>query len=441
MNSPLSLARRMARDAGRVTWNTLPAEVVGKVKTGLLDFLSCAYDARELPWSCQAIQIASRASGPVPVIGTPVRSAATEAAFANATLGHGLVREDMHTGAVSHLGVVLFPTLLALAAERKVSGGEFLTAAVCGYEIGASVGRALMDQEMVSRFRPTGITGPIGGAAAGSRLLGFDEDRMVRALGLAANMTGGLNEWPFCGGDEMFFHPGFAARSAVTAVELAELGACASETALDGRAGLFAGLNRADRVSAVAPFHGAFEILSVYYKPAPACNYAQTACQAALAVACEIQGAPISAVSVKVSTAAKNYPGCDCAGPFERILQAKMSIQYCVAATLTRGAIEEANYHRLTDPQITRLAGMITLESDPAFTAAYPKTQGAEVSVTLADGRRVTRRLDDVTPATPSEIRQRFCSAAGRAAAPIEEAIDRLEKLDDLSSLTALLST
>jgi 2-methylcitrate dehydratase PrpD len=432
MISELSLARRMARDAGAVSLDRLPREVIDKVKTGLLDFLSCAYEARELPWGCQAIQIASRASGAVPVIGTPVRAAATEAAFANATLGHGLVREDMHTGAVSHLGVVIFPTLLGLAAGRNVSGAEFIAAAV---------GRALMDQEMVSRFRPTGITGPLGGAAAGSRLLGFDEDRTVNALGLAANMTGGLNEWPFCGGDEMFFHPGFAARSAVTAVELAELGACASETALDGRAGLFAGLNRADRVSAVAPFGGSFEILSVYYKPAPACNYAQTACQAALAAAREISAAGVSTLTVKVSAAAKNYPGCDFAGPFERILQAKMSIQYCVAATLARCAIEEANYHRLADPEITRLAGIIKLESDPAFTAAYPQAQGAEVTVVLADGRTVTRRLDNLTPAAPSEIRERFRSAAGSAAAAIEAAVDRLEKLDDLSSLTAHLST
>jgi 2-methylcitrate dehydratase PrpD len=441
MSSPLSLARRMARDAGAVSLGGLPREVIDKVKTGLLDFLSCAYEARELPWGCQAIQIAGRASGAVPVIGTPVRSAATEAAFANATLGHGLVREDMHTGAVSHLGVVLFPTLLGLATGRKVSGADFVAAAVCGYEVGASVGRALMDQEMVSRFRPTGITGPLGGAAAGSRLLGFDEDRTVNALGLAANMTGGLNEWPFCGGDEMFFHPGFAARSAVTAVELAELGACASETALDGRAGLFAGLNRADRVRAVAPFGGAFEILSVYYKPAPACNYAQTACQAALAVAREIQGATVSAITVRVSAAAKNYPGCDFAGPFERILQAKMSIQYCVAATLARGAIEEANYHRLTEPEITRLAGIITLESDAAFTSAYPKAQGAEVTAVLADGRSVRQRLDDLAPATPSEIRRRFRAAAGAAAASIEEAIDGIEKLDDASSFISLLST
>jgi len=57
---------------------------------------------------------------------------------------------------------------------------------------------------------------------------------------LAANTTAGLNEWPYSGGDEMFFHPGFAARNAVTAVELAELGARASETALDGPSGLFA---------------------------------------------------------------------------------------------------------------------------------------------------------------------------------------------------------
>ena len=34
-----------------------------------------------------------------------------DAAFANAVMGHGLVREDMHSGSVSQLGiVVLLPT-------------------------------------------------------------------------------------------------------------------------------------------------------------------------------------------------------------------------------------------------------------------------------------------------------------------------------------------
>src|SRR5579872_3085688 len=402
MAPEVSLSRRMVRAARQLTLDEVEPAVRDKVKLALLDFLSCAYEARDLPWGCQAIQRVSRATGGLAtVIGTELRVAPAEAAFANAVLGHGLVREDMHTGAVSHLGVVIVPTLLALAQQHRVSGGDFMVAAICGYEIGAAVGRALMDQEMVSRFRPSGITGPLGGAMGGSRLLGLGDDAAVSALGFAANATGGLNEWPFCGGDEMFFHPGFAARSAVTAVELAESGARASETALDGRAGLFAGLGRADRLPAVAPFSGEpLEILSVYHKPAPACNYAQTACQAALALAREVEGREVAAITVKASAAAVEYPGCNFAGPFERILQAKMSIQYCVAATLTRRVIEEANYRRLSDPEIVRLAALTKIEPDAVFTAAYPGAQGAEVIVTLRNGNTLRRRIDDLTPAS-----------------------------------------
>jgi len=427
--------------ARALTFDQLPAEVVDKVKIGLLDMLSCAYEARELPWGCQAIQMASRASGgKATVIGTPWHVAAGEAAFANATLGHGLVREDMHAGAVSHLGVVIYPTLLALSQYNQASGRDFILAAVCGYEVGASIGRAIMDQDVVRRFRPTGITGPLAGAMAGSRLLALDEDTSVSALGLAANATGGLNEWPYCGGDEMFFHPGFAARNAVTAVELAALGARASESALDGRAGLFVGLNKSDRISAVEPFSGDFEILSVYYKPAPACNYAQTATQAALAMARrdDFRSADIESIVVKASSAAVNYPGCDFAGPFTRILEAKMSIQYCVAATLARGVIEESNYHSLDDPEINRLAGITKLEINPAFTAAYPRAQGAEIIVKTRKGQGYTR-LDDVIPATPDQIRTRFRAACQNWLA-IEEMVDTLDQQENIENLTGGLS-
>ena len=437
----LSLSRRMVRAARDLTMDQLPAEVIAKVKIGLLDFLSCALEARDLPWGCQAIRMASAASGPATVIGTSVQASPAEAAFANATLGHGLVREDMHAGAVSHLGVVIFPTLLALAQQHKASGSDFILGAVSGYEIGAAVGRAIMDQEMVRRFRPTGITGPLAGAIAGSRLLNLDEDTMVSALGFAANATGGLNERPNCGGDEMFFHPGFAARNAVTAVELAKLGARASESSLDGRAGLFAGLNKLDCVSQVAPFSGdSLEILSVYYKPAPACNYAQTACQAALALTEQdgFQSRDIESIVVKASAAAVGYPGCDYRGPFERTLQAKMSIQYCVAATLANGVIAESNYRWLDDPEVSRLAAVTKLETDSAFTAAYPGAQGTEVIMKL-HGRTAWRRMDDVIPATPEQIRERFRSAGANWRA-IEEKIDTLEQQEDMSILSGGLA-
>ncbi len=452
----LSLSREIAQKARAVRFEQLPVEAVTKVKVAFLDLLSCAYESLDLPPSLQAINIASRQAtniagrgdGRAGVIGTALHVAPAEAAFVNAVLSHGLVREDMHTGSVSHLGVVIFPTLLALGHRKRATGREFILAAVAGYETGAALGRAVMDRETVRRFRPTGITGPLGAAIGGSLLLGLTEDATVSALGLAANTTAGLNEWPGSGADEMFFHVGFAARNAVTSVELAELGAYASETALDGAAGLFAALGRRERVSEVRMFAAEqpLEILSVYHKPAPACNYAQTACQAARALAVEdgVRASEIDGITVNVSAAALGYPGCNATGPFERILQAKKSSQYCVAATLVRGAIEEANYRLLKDSEVLRLIGITTLAEGPDFTRAYPGAQGTEVILTLADGRTLSRRMADLVPATEPDIRARFRTACGNvlgaaSAGAIEAAVDGLEEMEDVRVLGGLL--
>jgi 2-methylcitrate dehydratase PrpD len=449
----VTLSREIARNARSLNFDQLHLDAVTKVKVAFLDLLSCVYESVDLPPSRQAREIAGRSSGCAHVIGAALRVAPAEAAFVNAVLGHGLVREDMHTGSVSHLGVVIFPTLLALAHHlahgKPISGRDFILAAICGYETGAAVGRAVMDRETVRRFRPTGITGPLGAALGGSLLLGLDEDATVSALGLAANTTAGLNEWPGSGADEMFFHVGFAARNAVTCVELAALGAYASETALDGPGGLFAALGRRDQVPAVKAFAPGqpLEILSVYHKPAPACNYAQTACQVARALAVQdgVRSGEIEAIVVRASAAAVGYPGCNATGPFDRILQAKMSIQYCVAATLVNGAIEEANYRLLKDPEVQRLIGLTTLEEGSEFTCAYPGAQGTEISVRLRDGRTLRRRMDDLVPAAPPEIRARFRAACGKvlgvaATSAIQAAVDRLEDLEDVSVLGSLLA-
>ncbi len=442
------LARRIIQAVHGYTMERVSAEAGNKVKTALLDMLSCAFEAQNLPWSQQALGAANRSRGNMHVIGTDFRVPAAEAAFINAVLGHGLVREDMHTGSVSHLGVVVLPTLLALAESQTVSGADFILAAVCGYEIGGSIGRAVMDHENVRQYRPTGITGPLGAAVAGSRLLGLNEDAAVSALGFAANSAAGLNEWPYSGGDEMFFHVGFAARNAVTSVDLARLGARASETSLDGPAGLFAALHRLDRIADAVPFtRPRLEILEVYHKPAPACNYAQTATQLAQALACldGVRGPDVAAIRIKATAAAVGYPGCDYAGPFTKTLQAKMSIHFCAAAALSRGVIEEANYRDLADVEINRLAGITRVEIDPALTAAYPAQQGAEMTVTLHNGETRTRRLPDVVPATPEQIRARFRSAAepvlgAKATQAAEGFIDALDRQEDAGALARLVS-
>ena len=44
------------------------------------------------------------------VIGAPQRMASGDAAFADAVMGHSLEREDMHSGSISQLGIVVLPT-------------------------------------------------------------------------------------------------------------------------------------------------------------------------------------------------------------------------------------------------------------------------------------------------------------------------------------------
>ena len=49
----------------------------------------------------------------------------------------------MHTASVSHIGVVVWPTLLALSESAHASGRDLLVAGVAGYQVMARLGQAL----------------------------------------------------------------------------------------------------------------------------------------------------------------------------------------------------------------------------------------------------------------------------------------------------------
>ena len=126
------------------------------------------------PWSRQAIGIAREVGHGATIVGTGKQAAPGDAAFANATMGHGLVREDMHAASICHHGVVIWPTLLALSERTPLSGATFLAAAIIGYETGAQIGRALFTADLARLYRPTGLVAPLGAALAGSYALGLD---------------------------------------------------------------------------------------------------------------------------------------------------------------------------------------------------------------------------------------------------------------------------
>jgi 2-methylcitrate dehydratase PrpD len=439
------LAARLAASVLAKRSDHFSPETRAKLRICLLDFLACAFEASSLPWARQAATLATAGAGPCSIVGTDVSAPAADAVFANSVAGHGLVREDMHTGSVSHLGIVVLPPLLALAQHKRVDGRRFAAAAIVGYEVGGRIGRALVTPEFARSFRPTGFTGPIAAAAAASHLLGFDEAKTASAISLAANMVGGQNQWPHTGADEMFFEAGLASRNGLIAAQLADLGAHGSEKALDGEAGLLTAYRPDHQAPDVRLFDGEPEIESVFFKPVPVCNFAQTPCLAALAITKEhkIDPAQIVSITVSATRAAKAYPGCDYSGPFARVLQAKMSIHYAVASALLRGTVDETSYLRLDDPALLALAAKVRVEDGADFTAAFPRKQGAEVTVKLQDGRVLSRRLADVVAADLDLIRSRFQAAAAKAvgvdsAKALEAMVDDLDRSADVGGLMQL---
>src|SRR4029078_879896 len=125
-----------------------------------------AFEARNHPWSRQAIDIAREVRDGATIIGNRTLASPGAAAFATAVMGHGLVREDMHAASICHHGVGIWPTLLALSERAPLSGTNFLAAAIIGYETGAQIGRALFNADLARLYRPTGLGAPLGAARA-----------------------------------------------------------------------------------------------------------------------------------------------------------------------------------------------------------------------------------------------------------------------------------
>ena len=146
------------------------------------------------------------------------------AALVNGTQVQGFELDDVHRKAVLHVGAVTLPALIAVAeSHAKLSGRDFLTAAVAGYEIGPRVGLC-MGQEHIGQGWHSGATVGIFSAAAGAaRALGLDAEKTVHALGIAGTQSSGLMAAQY-GAMVKRMHAGRAAQSGLYGALLAANG-------------------------------------------------------------------------------------------------------------------------------------------------------------------------------------------------------------------------
>lgn len=165
---------------------------------------------------------------------------AEDAAFGNSVLGHSLIRDDIEIASGSHIGAMIVPAAIALAQRERWSGRQLVRALVGGHDMAIRLGTAARAENAPSHFRPSGINGAFGVAAAAIAATNPLEAVAVNALGLAANAGAGVNEWPWGGGQEVYTHLASGARNGIIAFDLALAGFRASVSTLDGRDGLFA---------------------------------------------------------------------------------------------------------------------------------------------------------------------------------------------------------
>lgn len=449
---PTTLTCLAARHLHTIATAELPNEVKRKAGLCLLDYIGAAISGLSVPWAPALLRYAeSRRGAPEAHLwGSRVPVSVETAAFTNAALGHSVIRDDMHLAAGSHIGVMVISAALAQAQRDRWPGAQLVRGIVGGYEMAVCLGVAVRQGGTFNpHFRPSGINGAFGAASTGiAATEGLEEDVAVHALGFAANMASGLNEWPWAGGMEIYTHMGQASRSGIVSLDLAKAGMRSSDTVLEGRDGLFEAYGAGAEGARV--FERSMErvelgmgIMGVCFKPVAGCNMIQTPIALAMEVGKKIGGrvGDVEKVVVTTTTPSRDYPGCNNIGPFDSVQQTKMSLQYGVSSALLYGRVDEETYLHFNSTKIRRLISRCKIETDPDYDRSFTRgLQPARIEVRLTDGDVCRAALGDVPWLQEEGVITRFLREADAVLAPdvAEEVVrlaDTLWELEDCSLL------
>ena len=189
--------RRIAEFASGLRYEDIPPAVLHRVKLLMLDALGCGVYGSQLEWSrilrrtLAAVDETRRCT----VWGTGERLSAPHAALANGAAVQGFELDDGHHRGHIHVGSVVLPALLAVVETRPgMSGRDFVTAAVAGYEVGPRVGNCMNPEHIAQGWHSAATVGVFGAAAAAARALKLDPEKTVHALGIAGTQASGLME-------------------------------------------------------------------------------------------------------------------------------------------------------------------------------------------------------------------------------------------------------
>lgn len=398
----MTIAEDLGKFVASLNRETIPDDVWRKAQACLLNGYGVAMAGLATPYepvARRAAQAMYPGAGAASFLGSGESGAITGAVLANGALFHGRGQED--TCGAAHLGAVAIPLLMALIESGHGEMEDLIPALVAAYEVGGLFEELLAGATTPRGFRATTIYGVGAAAAAAARLFRMPPAQIRAALGNAVSFSGGLLQTFAEGTDEWRYQVGATAQAGWTAAELARAGSVSLREGYEGAKGLamaFAG-QPLDIAEAKGKIGRDWQTLRVAFKPFPVCAFNQTPVTAAIDLRARIGGRRIESAEVFMNPYECGYAGMDGKGPFSTIGGTLMSIPFCIALTLLRGAPSMAMMTEYDDAEINALVARIDLRAD----AAVP-TLCCRIVARLDDGET----LDELCEMTAADYAYEF---------------------------------
>jgi len=457
----VTIIEDMAERIGAIRYEGLPPEAVNWAKMAILDTVGVTLAGAAEP----CVQIVERVlatggaqvGGDCLIFGTDRRAAPLDAALVNGTASHALDFDDVSNSLGGHPSAPILPALFALAEtldrpERPIHGKAFITAYVAGFETETRIGRGVHFHHYEKGWHPTATLGVFGATAACCHLMGLDQARTAQALAIAASLASGVKA--NFGTMTKPLHVGHTARNGLFAALLARDGFTANPGALEHKQGfllVFNGAGNFDADAILKDWGQPYDIVSpgLAIKQHPCCGSTHPAIDALLLMRQEHEIRPERVARIDSWTHPRRLAHTDRPDP-QSGLDAKFSVQYCLARALMQGQIrlEDFEGEAFRDPTAHGLMQRIHAAPHPETEPGGGEPLGAEVRVTLDDGRVLAKRVGAAlgrgpdNPLPADALAGKFANCAGRAlpAAQVERLQRILSELDQADSLRAVLA-
>ncbi|HSV82134.1 MAG TPA: MmgE/PrpD family protein [Ramlibacter sp.] len=457
-NAPLSLERAVAQLVVGFGSAQLDPASRAAAKSLIKDQLAIQIGAARLPWSRQVRAARQLRPGKSTLVGEDTRVAAADAAYINATYGHGFEYDDFAGNA--HPGCCVVPTALAIGEEVGATLDQMLVAMVAGYEVYVRIGRLGSPDLLQAGWQPHSVLANFGAAAIAAKLYGLDEERTFHALAIALSHCSGPTEYASTGGSIKRAHAGLAVRNGIESAELARAGITGPLRYLTGRRGLYANFTRktvTDEARGDFALDAPMLLPGLSFKAYCSCACTHPFIEAGAAL--RERAHEIESIDVKLQTMVDSVVGTS----NENIYQPRNieELQYSLPAQMALAACGKGNGYRThldflegrlqlqPDSDVIQLARKMKLEVSKELDEKYGMRFVADVTARYRDGSTQRVFIDKVPgraeqPYTPEQHRAKLDELTvevigAERSTRLFELVDRLDPNTPVGELTALL--